>query len=100
MDIKPISQEKVETKRAITSQCGTPVLRSSPRLASEQRGPVAILPFLNLGRDYLAYKCEVLTNLPITVLLNVSVGPLRLVPPTYTTNGSSQLTLAPTFKKQ
>lgn len=37
-----------------------------------QGGPVEILPFLYLGSAYHASKCELLANLHITALLNVS----------------------------
>lgn len=40
-----------------------------PRL---QGGPVEILPFLYLGSAYHASQCELLANLHITALLNVS----------------------------
>lgn len=72
MDVKPISQEKVETERALISQRGKSVLNISYRPAYDQGGPVEILPFLYLGSAYHASKCEFLANLHITALLNVS----------------------------
>ncbi|XP_059535668.1 dual specificity protein phosphatase 5-like [Myotis daubentonii] len=72
VDVEPISQEKVETERALISQCGKPVLSISYRPAHDQGGPVEILPFLYLGSAYHASKCEFLANLHITALLNVS----------------------------
>lgn len=72
VDVKPISQEKVETERALISQCGKSVLNISYRPAYDQGGPVEILPFLYLGSAYHASKCEFLANLHITALLNVS----------------------------
>lgn len=72
MDVKPISQEKIETERALISQCGKPVLNISYRPVYDQGGPVEILPFLYLGSAYHASECEFLANLHITALLNVS----------------------------
>ncbi|XP_030886527.1 dual specificity protein phosphatase 5 [Leptonychotes weddellii] len=72
VDVQPISQEKVETEKALMSQCGKPVLSLSYRPAYDQGGPVEILPFLYLGSAYHASKCEFLANLHITALLNVS----------------------------
>ncbi|XP_015413442.1 PREDICTED: dual specificity protein phosphatase 5 [Myotis davidii] len=72
VDVEPISQEKIETERALISQCGKPVLSISYRPAHDQGGPVEILPFLYLGSAYHASKCEFLANLHITALLNVS----------------------------
>lgn len=72
VDMKPISQEKIETERAVISQCGKSVLNISYRPAYDQGGPVEILPFLYLGSAYHASKCEFLANLHITALLNVS----------------------------
>lgn len=72
MDVQPISQEKVDTEKALMSQCGKPVLSISYRPAYDQGGPVEILPFLYLGSAYHASKCEFLANLHITALLNVS----------------------------
>uniref|UniRef100_A0A5F4VWW7 protein-tyrosine-phosphatase n=1 Tax=Callithrix jacchus TaxID=9483 RepID=A0A5F4VWW7_CALJA len=69
VDVKPISQEMIESERALISQCGKPV---SYRPAYDQGGPVEILPFLYLGSAYHASKCEFLANLHITALLNVS----------------------------
>lgn len=74
MDIEPISEEKIETKRALISQCGKPLLIISYRPTSDQGGPVEILPFLYLRSGYYASKCEFLANLHITALLNVSWG--------------------------
>ncbi|XP_021566538.1 dual specificity protein phosphatase 5 [Carlito syrichta] len=72
VDVTPISQEKIESERALISQCGKPVLNISYRPAYDQGGPVEILPFLYLGSAYHASKCEFLANLHITALLNVS----------------------------
>ncbi|XP_063463598.1 dual specificity protein phosphatase 5 isoform X2 [Pan paniscus] len=72
VDVKPISQEKIESERALISQCGKPVVNVSYRPAYDQGGPVEILPFLYLGSAYHASKCEFLANLHITALLNVS----------------------------
>ncbi|KAL4668387.1 hypothetical protein H8957_011230 [Semnopithecus entellus] len=72
VDVKPISQEKIENERALISQCGKPVVNVSYRPAYDQGGPVEILPFLYLGSAYHASKCEFLANLHITALLNVS----------------------------
>ncbi|XP_008839988.1 dual specificity protein phosphatase 5 [Nannospalax galili] len=72
VDVKPIPQEKIESERALLSQCGKPVLSVSYRPAYDQGGPVEILPFLYLGSAYHASKCEFLANLHITALLNVS----------------------------
>ncbi|EPQ12884.1 Dual specificity protein phosphatase 5 [Myotis brandtii] len=72
VDVEPISQEKIETERALISHCGKPVLSISYRPAHDQGGPVEILPFLYLGSAYHASKCEFLANLHITALLNVS----------------------------
>ncbi|XP_057593402.1 dual specificity protein phosphatase 5 isoform X1 [Hippopotamus amphibius kiboko] len=72
VDVKPISQEKVETERALISQCGKSALNINYRPAYDQGGPVEILPFLYLGSAYHASKCEFLANLHITALLNVS----------------------------
>lgn len=72
VDVQPISQEKVETEKALMNQCGKPVLSISYRPAYDQGGPVEILPFLYLGSAYHASKCELLANLHITALLNVS----------------------------
>uniref|UniRef100_A0A2K5QIS2 Protein-serine/threonine phosphatase n=1 Tax=Cebus imitator TaxID=2715852 RepID=A0A2K5QIS2_CEBIM len=69
VDVKPISQEKIESERALISQCGKPV---SYRSAYDQGGPVEILPFLYLGSTYHESKCKFLANLHITALLNVS----------------------------
>ncbi|XP_045147352.1 dual specificity protein phosphatase 5 [Echinops telfairi] len=71
-DVKPISQEKIETERALLSQCGKAVLNISYQPPYDQGGPVEILPFLYLGSAYHASKCEFLANLHITALLNVS----------------------------
>ncbi|XP_004612031.2 dual specificity protein phosphatase 5 [Sorex araneus] len=75
VDVKPISQEKIETERSLISPCGKPVLNISFRPAYDQGGPVEILPFLYLGSAYHASQCEFLANLHITALLNVSRRP-------------------------
>lgn len=72
VDVKPISQEKIESERALLSQCGKPVPSIGCRPAYDQGSPVEILPFLYLGSAYHASKCEFLANLHITALLNVS----------------------------
>uniref|UniRef100_A0A8C2URQ2 Dual specificity protein phosphatase n=1 Tax=Chinchilla lanigera TaxID=34839 RepID=A0A8C2URQ2_CHILA len=72
VDVKPTSQEKIESERALLSQCGKPVLSVNYRPAYDQGSPVEILPFLYLGSAYHASKCEFLANLHITALLNVS----------------------------
>lgn len=72
VDVKPVSQEKIESERALISQCGKPVLSINYRPAYDQGSPVEILPFLYLGSAYHASKCEFLANLHITALLNVS----------------------------
>ncbi|KFO29006.1 Dual specificity protein phosphatase 5 [Fukomys damarensis] len=72
VDVKPVSQEKIESERALRGQCGKPALSISYRPAYDQGGPVEILPFLYLGSAYHASKCEFFANLHITALLNVS----------------------------
>lgn len=105
MDIEPISEEKIETERALISQCGKPVLSISYRPDYDQGSPVEILPFLYLRSGYYASKWEFLANLHITVLLNVSWGtseacksPLHYKWIPWKT--ATRLTLAPTFKQQ
>lgn len=43
VDIEPISQEKIETERALISQCGKPVLSISCRPAYDQVHSVEVL---------------------------------------------------------
>lgn len=105
MDGKPISQEKVETKKALMSQCGKPVLNISYRPAYDQSSPVEVLPLLHLGRACHASKCEFLASRLITVQLNVSQRTLEscVTHLQYKWNPCKTvtwLTLAPTFKKQ
>ncbi|XP_053167446.1 dual specificity protein phosphatase 5 [Hemicordylus capensis] len=70
IDVKPVSQEKPETERSISSHYEKQSIHHKP--AYDQGGPVEILPFLYLGSAYHASKCEFLANLNITALLNVS----------------------------
>ncbi|XP_077205800.1 dual specificity protein phosphatase 5 [Paroedura picta] len=70
VDIKPVSQERSETEKTISSHYEKQCLHHKP--AYDQGGPVEILPFLYLGSAYHASKCEFLANLNITALLNVS----------------------------
>lgn len=105
MDGKPISQEKVETKKAFVSQCGKPVLDITYRPAYDQGGPVEVLQLLHLGRDHCASKCEFLANCYITALLNVSQQNLEscMTHLQYKCNPCKTitwLTLAPTFNNQ
>lgn len=46
MDVQPISQEKVDTEKALMSQCGKPVLSISYRPAYDQVSGVEVLSWL------------------------------------------------------
>ncbi|XP_034295960.1 dual specificity protein phosphatase 5 [Pantherophis guttatus] len=70
IDIKPLSQEKIETEKSINGLHEKQCIHQKP--AYDQGGPVEILPFLYLGSAYHASKCEFLASLNITALLNVS----------------------------
>ncbi|KAM6442536.1 dual specificity protein phosphatase 5 [Liasis olivaceus] len=70
VDVKPVSQEKIETEKSINGLHEKQCIHQKP--AYDQGGPVEILPFLYLGSAYHASKCEFLANLNITALLNVS----------------------------
>ncbi|XP_015673595.1 dual specificity protein phosphatase 5 [Protobothrops mucrosquamatus] len=70
IDVKPVSQEKIETEKNINGLHEKQCIHQKP--AYDQGGPVEILPFLYLGSAYHASKCEFLANLNITALLNVS----------------------------
>lgn len=69
MNIKPISQEKVETERSLISQCGK--WHWTSPLGGFWAGRPSCSPFiLNPESAYYASTCDVLTN---TARLNVSV---------------------------
>ncbi|KAM5132543.1 dual specificity protein phosphatase 5 [Mantella aurantiaca] len=68
VDQKSLSQEENESSEKILCE----KLSSFHKPSYDQGSPVEILPFLYLGSAHHASKCEFLSSLHITALLNVS----------------------------